>query len=413
MRLPIDIAKVLGIHTRDLAKLNEEMSEIFGRSDVLDNFIDENRSMADKTLGVLDSLHKPASEVREILRTKILENENQLKGFVDTLNGDTEFDRAATFAKQAASTTSGYFLKKDIAEKILLEREPKNVLSHMGVANVDRLLSKYDITEVFSALRFLESDEWMHETFEKSYSNFTAKDFEERDIEVKVLGPDWQEIAKKFVAKKHHNVSHLKEFGVIFLNPIKMDIPGKYLRDTALFLHYFHEIEFYSKLFRKYSKEDDFTDRLKALLRGDVPKSEKLKKGEWLIVQQYLWKKNPKDPRLFVPHVNPESMHWARGERDLTACCKAYSDIDLQVWHDLDWVAGIFEDDKADDEHIISFDLEDNAMALVSFMEGKSEVFSYHQREAMWTKLFSDYVGGEEEMENLLLEHFDTGIIKL
>jgi len=75
----------------------------------------------------------------------------------------------------------------------------------------------------------------------------------------------------------------------------------------------------------------------------------------------------------------------------------------------MDWVGGIFQNGKED---IISFDLEDNAMSLVSFMEGKNETFNYHQREAMWTRIFSEYVGGEEEMEKLLIENFDKGIIK-
>ena len=280
----------------------------------------------------------------------------------------------------------------------------------MGAASVEDLLKGQDVTEVFSALRFLETDEWMHETFEKEYSNFSADDFEERDIEIKVLGPEWQDVAKKFVAKKHHNVSHLKEFGVIFLNPVREETPGKFLRDTALFLHYFHEISFYSKLFKKYLGEDDFSNRFKAMLRGDVLETPKLNDGDWLIVQKYLWKVNPQDPRLFIPHVNPESMHWARGERDLTYFGALEPDIDIEGWHDLDWVAGVFEE-RNDGENIISFDLEDNAMTLASFMEGENKNFNYHQQEAMWTKLFSDYVGGEDEMERLLIDNFDKGVI--
>ena len=42
----------------------------------------------------------------------------------------------------------------------------------------------------------------------------------------------------------------------------------------------------------------------------------------------------------------------------------------------------------------------------------KEENFNYHQREALWTKLFSEYVGGEEAMEKTLLDNFDKGIIK-
>ncbi|MBI1839083.1 MAG: hypothetical protein HYR95_02215 [Candidatus Colwellbacteria bacterium] len=249
----------------------------------------------------------------------------------------------------------------------------------------------------------------MHQTFEEVYSGFTAADFEERDIEVRVLGPAWTEIAKKFVAKKHHNLSHLKEFGVIFLNPVAESVPGKFLRDFALFLHYFHEIDFYSKLFRKYSTEADFSEKLKSLLRGDVPDVYKISSGEWIIVQRYLAKENIKDPRLFMPRVNPESMHWSRGESDLTLFAASSQESGLRLWHNLDWVGGLFVNGLED---VVSFDLEDNAMSLVSFMEGKEENFNYHQREAMWTKIFSEYVGGDENMEKLLIENFDKGVIK-
>jgi len=405
-----DLGRILGVDPYILDDLNEKMSECIGRSDVLENFINQNRLMIQKTLDVLDPTHTPADDVREILRKKILEHEKQLFEYIGKLDGGDEFEKAVKFAGKAATAKSGLFLKKEFAERILKKRPPQNLLKHMGADSIEDLLKGQDVAEVFGALRFLESDEWMHETFEQEYSNFTANDFEERDIEIKILGPEWQEVAKKFIAEKHHNVSHLKEFGVIFLNPIKENIPGKFLRDTALFLHYFHEISFYSKLFKKYlGKEDNFPERFKALLRGDVPDTKELGDAEWLIVQQYLWKKNPNDPRLFIPHVNPESMHWARGERDLTYFGALEPDIDLEGWYDLDWVGGIFEENGG--ESLVSFDLEDNAMTLASFMEGGHENFSYHQREAMWTKLFSEYAGGEDKMEEMLLENFDKGIV--
>lgn len=409
------LGQILDVDPVRLEKLDTAMAERTSESGVMESLMHENRKRVDETLGVLDSRHKPSHEVYEVLRRTILDHEKRLAAYVDTFEGKTEFDRAAAFARKAATAKKGFFLKKRHAEDILRKREPKNVLKFLGAKSVSEVLAKHDVTEVFSSLRFLESQKWMHETFDEVYSRFTPKDFEERDIEVRVLGPEWQEVAKQFVVKKHHNVSHLKEFGVIFLNPVKTNIPGKFLRDTALFLHYFHEIEFYSKLFKRYAEEehDHFAEKLKMLLRGDVPEKKTVKEGEWLIVQRYLWKEDPKDLRLALPRVNPESMHWARGERDLTECCKAHGGPNLDLWHNLDWVAGVFEKENGNDrEPIISFDLEDNAMGLVSFIEGEGEVFTYHQREAMWTKLFEKYVGGEEEMERLLLEHFDKGVIQ-
>ncbi len=413
MTASINLARILGVDSVLLDNLDEYMSGVTGKKGVLDEFINKNNQMINKTLDALGVENKSTSKVQEALRDTIVKHEGQLREFVDKLEGENDFERAANFAHKAASAKEGFFLKKELAEDILIKRPPENVLKLLGARSIDEVLKKHDVTEVFSSLRFLESNEWMHKTFDEAYSGFTASDFEKRAIDVRVLGPEWQKIAEKFVAKKHHNVSHLKEFGVIFLNPIKMDVPGKFLRDTALFLHYFHEITFYSKLFERYSNEHDFAEKLKALLRGDVPEINEVRPGEWLIVQRYLWKEDPKDPRLFLPRVNPESMHWMRGERDLAYFGALELGVDLEGWHDLDWVGGIFkEHNEIGDGSIISFDLEDNAMGLVSFAEGEEQTFNYHQREAMWTKLFSEYVGGEANMEKLLLENFDKGIIK-
>jgi hypothetical protein len=88
--------------------------------------------------------------------------------------------------------------------------------------------------------------------------------------------------------------------------------------------------------------------------------------------------------------------------------------LNLNIWADLDWVGEIFDiDSPADGKELVSFDLEDNAMTLVSFMEGEDQQsFTYHQMEAMWTRIFSEYVGGDDNMEKMLIENFDKGIIK-
>lgn len=388
-----------------LAEIDRHMASS-GRRGVFDELLRERDERVARVLALLG--HERFSEATQVrLVDEVLRHDAQLFAYVRTLPGETDFDKAAHLARKIARVGRGYFLKKSFAEEILRQRPPANLLSFLGYANVDELLKKQDVAEAFSALRFMESDEWMHETFEAAYSRFTAADFEERDIELKVLGPEWHEVAKKFVEKKHHNVSHLKEFGVIFLNPIAEDMPGKFLRDFALLLHYFHEVEFYSKLFRKYAGEENFPERFKALLRGDVRNATDLKPGEWLIVQRYFIKLNPNDPRLFVPRVNPESLHWRRGEMDLVHFAKQVPELaGMAIWEDLDWV-GIIANGK-----LASFDIEDNAMSAVAHSEGKSEFLNYHQKEAIWTYLFQKFAGGEESVENFLLNNFAEGIIR-
>lgn len=405
------LAKILGVDEILLEEIEKEMKAKTGKENVFKSVYEKNCEIIDSTFKIISPKERTASHIRSILRKMVYAHEEQLLEYLARSSGETRFEKAAQLARKIAKVGKGYFLKKEKAEEILRKSQPGNLLDYLKVSNVDMLLRNYDITEAFAALRFVESDRWMHETFEKAYSDFTPDDFEEREIVIRVLGPVWYSVAEKFVAKKHHNVSHLKEFGVIFINPIEENVPGKFLRDFALLLHYFHEINFYSKLFRKYAKEENFAEKLKMLLRGDVLEVFKASPGEWLIVQRYLAKINPNDPRLFLPRVNPEALHWLRGERD-------YANFEIQQgstpvkvrWDELEWVGNIFPGDNGE---VVSFDLEDNAMSLVSFMEGKKEeYFNYHQKEAMWTKIFMDYVGGENEMEEFLIENFDKGIIK-
>ena len=55
---------------------------------------------------------------------------------------------------------------------------------------------------MFAALRFTQTNEWMHEFFDKGYVDLTADDFEERDVELKMLEQEWMDIAAKFEVKK-------------------------------------------------------------------------------------------------------------------------------------------------------------------------------------------------------------------
>ncbi len=400
------LSKVLGVSAEFLKNLDTAMTARTGKSGLLEALVAERDEKISRSLTTIGVIGKTAGAVRHGLATKLAKDEQALLTYLETIPGADKFQKAAELARRMGNAGKGLFLKKDRAILILKKRPPGNLLKYLGVTTVDEAITKYDVTELFSALRFMESDEWMHETFEAAYSSFTPDDFEEREIEIRVLGSEWREISEKFVAKKHHNVSHLKEFGVIFLNPIGNNEDGKFIRDFALFLHYFHEVGFYSKLFKRAVGSPDFAERLKSLLRGDIKEVKTVGDGEWLIVQRYLYKEDQNDPRLFLPRINPESLHWLRGERDISNFKDGLPLLDLSFWSDMDWVGEVYED-----ETVVSFDLEDNAMSLVSLGEQAPGDFSYHQREALWTKMFFAYAGGEAEAEKLLIENFDKGVI--
>lgn len=409
------LSKILGVAPKSIFDFESAVSESTGKKEVIEKISQKNDSVVEETLQKIHTSQDiSASHIRGDLQKAIFYHEKLFTNFLQKITAASgEFEKAAWLAKSLSEAKRGFFLKKDLIAEIFRNCPPENLIKYLGYSSVNQLISDVDLVEAFSALRFIESDEWMHKTFDEAYGKFTASDFEEREIEIRVLGSKWHDIAKKFVEKKNHNVSHLKEFGVIFLNPIKTDIPGKFLRDFALILHYFHEIEFYSRLFKKYSSQDNFSERFKSFLRGDVKElSEIPGKNSYLIIQRYIVKDNPHDPRLFLPRVNPESLHWIKAERNLMEISKITNGaIDLGMWLNTDWVAGLFPGGEGDE--VVSFDLEDNAMSLVAIMEGKKDSFTYHQREAMWMRIFSEYVGGEEKLEQMILDNFDKGFITL
>ena len=409
------LSKILEIPVENLEKLDQVMTEKTGTTGVIEKIAQENIELIEKALQEASVTEKSAESVHKGLFSQIKKHEQELYDYIGISPENFDFEKIADLARTIATESKGFFLKKEFAENILRKRPPEATMNYLGYGSVEELLEKEEVEEVFSALRFTESNEWMHETFRQAYTNFSADDFEERPIKLKVLGNQWVEIAEKYVAKKHHNVSHLKEFGIIFLNPVAQTETGKLLRDFALLLHYFHEIAFYSKLFRRYKDLPNFNENFISLLRGDVPEIIKTKKQKnretekqvsWLIIQRYLWKDNPKDPRLFIPRVNPEAMHWEKAEQDLAVFGKKNPGIGLEFWNKLSSVAALFPN-KNGEEEFVSFDLEDNAMGVASASDKKHERFFYHQREALWNKIFAGYVGGYEELEQHIIDNMD------
>jgi hypothetical protein len=395
--------------------MDKKMSVVSGKTGVIEGLVKENDRRVKKTLKILGL---PADSSAEKVYGAVI---GQLKGSdqeLFELFNEPSFDKpenceaVCQMAQKLAKVPEGFFLKEERARKILRDNPPPNIIKGLGYKNVDDLLFCENLFEVFCALRFVESKEWMHEMFLKVYAKIKPEDFEERPIKIIPLHGKWLALAEKFMKKKYHNVSHLKELGVIFVIPLPIDTPGEILRIFGLLLHYLHEVTFYSEFFRRIAKTDNFSEQFISLLRGDVsegplPDSDKI---NWRILQQYLAKDNENDPRLFEPHVSPEAMHWERAEEDVAKLAKEYPGLGLNFWADLNWVGDFFISEKTGKEVLVSFDLIDNVMALVK--EKEMIKYLYHHQEALWNKIFIEYMG-EKEMRRLIEENLIKGYITL
>lgn len=397
------LAKILRVKPETLLNLEQKMSSITGQKDVIEKIIQENDLLIERTLSEIGlSKENSAAEIRQALQARLIHLDKELYEVL----GQPDLSRMANVCGKMCevvsglvNSNSGFFIKKEKAIELLEKYPPKNLLDFFGYKNVRELVDKETFESVFAALRFTQTTEWMHKFFDEAYSELTPEDFEERPVQLKVLEEKWLGVAEKFLEKKYHNVSHLKEFGIIFIVPLKLDTPGEILRIFTLLFHYLNEVPFYSKLFREFSGQPDFTEKLKSLLRGDVSEGPLPDSGKitWRIVQRYLAKDNENDPRLFEPHVNPEAEHWYKAEESLSKLGPGFS------WKELDFVGDFFEGE------LVSFDLIDLVMTLVKKGEIK---YLYHQQEALWNKIFIGYFG-RDKMNELIEENIIQGYIAL
>ncbi len=412
------IAKILRIKPEALKKLDSLMSKKTGQKKVLDKIYETNKKMADLAVRGLRVKEKNSEEIFFALINCLRRADRTLSAYF----GNPNFIKPDSFqplidkALELAGHNQGFFLKEKVAQDFIRRTPPPHLMKTGDYRNVDDLLKKESIYEIYANLRFLEDGEWMNNVFLPQYKNLKPSDFEMRAVKFLILDRRWLEVARKFVEKKYHNLSHLKELGVVFILPMTDHAEGENFRLFALSLHYLNELAFYSKLFKRLMPAQNFGERIIPLLQGKILENRlHLQSADWMIVQRYLAKINKKDPRILAPHVNPEVIHWEKAERALTQFAKEVPEIELGFWEnlfwqDFDWVGDFYPSEK-EGEILVSFDLIDNIMSLVQ--EKELIKYLYHQQEALWNKIFEGYVGGGDELEKLILDNFEKGYIKL
>ena len=411
------IAKILRADKDYIYKIEKRLSGITGKKGILEKIVQENESQIKNRLSILGV--PPGSRPKEIydaLLSKIESDDHKIFEALSqpVCHSQKDCNHILEMAIKVVGSQKGFFLKTEKAEEFLRKEPPQKIMSYLGYKSVDTMLQKEDLFEVYSALRFIEGSEWLNGVFFKQYEKLKPSDFEEREIIVKALDEKWNKAAEKFVAKKWHNISHLKELGIVFVIPLSLGISGELLRMLSLIFHYLHEIPFYSDIFRKITEMPaTFSANFISLLRGDVF-DKKLPEGEksfWLVVQRYLAKDDENDWRLFAPHINPEAIHWLKTEEDLVKMAgliDGFSD-ELAFWQDLGWVGDYFRDETGNDV-LVSFDLVDTVMSLVR--EKELIKYLYHHQEALWNKIFIEYFG-QDQLENFSKDYLLQGYFEI
>ncbi len=423
------LARILGTSPEAILDLDQKMSVVSGKTGVLDAVVGNNDQNIDRALADLGLTRaSTAEEVYGALTQKLLIIDNKLFELLDRPDLSKLSDDPGKIRDTALNIFTppkGFFIKKERVAELLEKDPPQSLLEHFGYQSASELIEKEGFASVVAALRFTQTEEWMHQFFDVAYKDLKPEDFEDRDVEIKIMDTKWLAIAEKFIGKKFHNVSHLKEYGIIFISPESMEPAGETLRMFLLLLHYLHEVPFYSGLFRKFLHDADFIPKLQSLLRGDVLEIQEARiknqgSRTWLIIQRYLAKDDIHDPRLSMHHVDPEAEHWYRVAQNFQKLAEVMNDsggkFNIAYWTNLDHIGDFFVSTAPSSskfatgsEKLVSFDVVDLIMSLVTRGEVK---YLYHQQEAMWNHIFSEYMG-RDRMNQLTEDNIISGFIKL
>lgn len=418
----LQLAKLLGTSEKVVLDLEKKMNQASGKEGVIESIVRENEHKVRQSLVGLgfgadeNFFDIQAEEVYQALIKKTKKTNQSLfehfqKPDLMTAAGCRSLIHATG---ELTGNLNGFYLKKEKAEELLKLNPPKQIMNSLGYgSDIDKMIEKEDCFEIFSALRFAEDGQWLNDVFFKPYSELKKDDFEKREIKVMVLPERWTGLGKKFFGNKLHHMSHLKEAGMVFIIPTGASGPNEMLYLFFMILHYIYEVNWHSRLFEIYSKKSDFARKLVGALKvgvGEMPPSGK-DEINWRIIPKYLGKKNPEDPLLAEPHINPESLHYTQAAATIEKFAQRFNDLELGFWQGLDMVAQYFPSGKSAKGESISFDLFDNGISFLRKADFNSR-FLYHQKEALWNKVFSEYMG-EKTINKLTMENLDKGYISL
>lgn len=382
----------------------EEVSHRPGADAKLAGDIHERAVRAMKALG-LDEKDTTGPELYHALLARIKKHDEHLAKSIGGSDG-MKVTELLPLMKAAAEKVKvpreAWVLKKSVAKEMLRAMPPRNIMSMLGYRSVDSMLKRENLAEIYGALRFAETPEWLNK-FNETYKKLTPSDFESRRIEIVIMPRErWGDIAEHFIAKKRHNITHLKELGVILMLPVKADkLPGITIWAMSLLFHYTNEIRLYSAFFKLQQVKKDFGDIVVNTLIADPGMASVVagKHIHWRVIQRYFGKlETEHHPQIFEPHVQPEDLHWRHAEEVLYKI-----DPELSFWEGLDFVA-LMHDGRP-----TTFNMTDVAASYCNKTPYENRTI-YHFRESLWNEIFMRYMG-KKVLKEQILQQLDNDMI--
>ena len=185
------LARILRTKPEVLIDLEQKMTAICGHNNVIERIMGQNKARIDQ---MMDKLGLDRNAMAEDVYNALIEYLKKLDAkLYDYLEKPKLASLPPTCGKLCETAIElnkppkGFFIKKEKAIQMLAKYPPENILNFFGYQTVQELVEKESFSSVFSALRFAQDQNWMHKFFDEAYSDLKAEDFEEREVEIKVL----------------------------------------------------------------------------------------------------------------------------------------------------------------------------------------------------------------------------------
>lgn len=314
-----------------------------------------------------------------------------------TADLDDQLKAIAKALKKLRMPKSCWVIKHSVAKKLLKSLPPKKVMDVLHYKSVDSMLKRENIAEIFTAVRFMETEAWQRRLV-KSYKKLRPSDFEIRDIEILFLKREkWGAAADAMCRSQRHNITHLKELGVVMILPLPVRrLRGVVITVMPLAIHYINEIRSYSSFFKLQQVLPNFSEVIIRTILDD-PKSSVKVSGQdihWRVLQRHFASKTAGEhPELFEPHVQLEDLSWRKAEDILYTFEPA-----LKFWEDLDYVG-------TNSELPVSLNLMDNAVNYCNGLEYGNQSVG-HLRESLWNEIYLRYMG-QESIESIVIKQLN------
>lgn len=282
---------------------------------------------------------------------------------------------------------SVWVVKHSVVKRLLKTTPPKKVMKQLGYRSIDSMLKRENVDELMVGVRLIESQEWQ-QAFVKKYSRLQPTDFETRDAIVLLLdGRKWGNQAFAFVERKHQNITHLKELGVVALLPLPMThLDGITITLLPRLLFYLNEVRAFSSYFKLQQVKPNFGSIVADTISRDPARHVNMSGQHlhWRVVHGYYGSKHTgQHPEFLEPHIQPEDLFFRKAEEILYKVEPA-----LQFWADMDFV-GVMRDGRP-----VSFNLMDVAVNLINGIDYSHRTYG-HLQASLWNELFMRYLGTE------------------